>query len=156
MTPAETPFDPTKLMEVAEQLKAVMDAHDTGEEVDEEAVRLAMDKAMELYIEFQNQFGGQLADAVLRRYDPLTPLGEALEPLVPHEQHLLRLLFAKRGRGVNVRVSEDLLDPSNPLFPSANGQMSVLALLPANGPQREVHAEFFVPREHTHIRSEVL
>ena len=25
---------------------------------------LAMDKAMELYIEFQNQFGGQLADAV--------------------------------------------------------------------------------------------
>ena len=64
MTTVETPFDPTKLMEVAEQLKAVMDAHDTGEEVDEEAVRLAMDKAMELYIEFQNQFGGQLADAV--------------------------------------------------------------------------------------------
>ena len=27
-------------------------------------MRLAMDKAMELYIEFQNQFGGQLADAV--------------------------------------------------------------------------------------------
>ena len=57
-------FDPTKLMEVAEQLKAVMDAHDNGEDVDEEVVRVAMDKAMELYQEFQNQFGGQLAEAV--------------------------------------------------------------------------------------------
>lgn len=57
-------FDPTKLMEVAEQLKAVMDAHDNGEDIDEEVVKVAMDKAMELYQEFQNQFGGHLAEAV--------------------------------------------------------------------------------------------
>ena len=59
----ETPFDPTKLMEVAEQLKAVMAARDRAR--GRRGGGAARDgQGGGLYIEFQNQFGGQLADAV--------------------------------------------------------------------------------------------
>ena len=61
---AASTFDPTKLMAIADQLKAVMDAQENEGELDEELMRKAMEQTMDFYNDFQRQFGGELSEAL--------------------------------------------------------------------------------------------